>query len=351
MGSSTHALNLIIDGDFYARASSANKVWHAGNDGSGSGLDADLLDGYHASTSATANTIALRDSAADIQCRLLRSNYANQSTISGAMAFRINNSSDNYVRFCSDTAAIRTFLNTPTRTGGNASGTWGISITGNADTVDSLHASSFLRSDVDDNLTAAIIVPTGNRDEGIFGTYDSTKTQHIWSMGTSYRNNSAGTNFGNLYGLAYKHTNNATGGTMAGGHQMVWCQNGTGYAAMGSNIWTSGNVTAYSDIRVKTNLEVIPDAVEKVKKLNGYTFDRTDVKYDDNGIPTVPVRQAGVIAQEVLDVLPEVVTGGPTESDPDGHYAVAYGNIVALLIEAIKEQQQQIDELKAKLEA
>lgn len=219
-----------------------------------------------------------------------------------------------------------------------------------ADLLDGIHGSSLLRSDVDDNLTAAIIVPSANRDEGIFGTYDSTKTQHIWSMGTAYRNNSAGTNFGNLYGLAYKHTNNSTGGTMAGGHQMVWCQNGTGYAAMGSNIWTSGNVTAYSDIRVKTNLEVIPDAVEKVKKLNGYTFDRTDVNYDDNGIPTVPVRQAGVVAQEVLDVLPEVVTGGPTESDPDGHYAVAYGNIVALLIEAIKEQQQQIDELKAKLE-
>lgn len=63
-----------------------------------------------ASTSDTANTIAVRDSSGDLQCRLVRANYANQSTISGALAFRINNSSDNYIRFCSDTAAIRSWL-------------------------------------------------------------------------------------------------------------------------------------------------------------------------------------------------------------------------------------------------
>jgi hypothetical protein len=48
------------------------------------------------------------------------------------MAFRVNNSNDNYVRFCSSTSAIRTFLNVPTRTGGNASGTWSINVNGNA---------------------------------------------------------------------------------------------------------------------------------------------------------------------------------------------------------------------------
>ena len=74
----------------------------------------------------------------------------------------------------------------------------------------------------------------------MFGTYASTLTQHIWSMGTAYRNSAAGTDFGNLYGLAYKHTNNPTGGTMAGGHQMVWAQNGNPTSAMGTNIWTSG---------------------------------------------------------------------------------------------------------------
>ena len=59
---------------------------------------------------ATANKVAKLDGSADINVRLLRSNYTNQSTISGALAYRVNNGSDNYLRFCSDTAAIRTWL-------------------------------------------------------------------------------------------------------------------------------------------------------------------------------------------------------------------------------------------------
>jgi len=64
----------------------------------------------NATTAATASTIAYRDSAGDLNVRLLRANYANQSTISGAMAFRVNNSSDNYTRYCSSPSAIRTFI-------------------------------------------------------------------------------------------------------------------------------------------------------------------------------------------------------------------------------------------------
>ena len=82
------------------------------------------------------------------------------------------------------------------------------------------------------------------RNKGLFGIYDSYKTHHIWSIGSSYQSHVSGTNFGNLYGLAYKHTNNTTGGTMAGGHQMVWCNGGTGTSAVGDNLWTSGTVTA-----------------------------------------------------------------------------------------------------------
>ena len=92
-----------------------------------------------ATTEATASKIVARNTSRDIFARLFRSDYQNQTTISGAMAYRIS-TTDNYIRFCSDGGAIRTFLNVPTRTGGNASGTWGISITGNADTVDGQHA-------------------------------------------------------------------------------------------------------------------------------------------------------------------------------------------------------------------
>lgn len=103
--------------------------------------------------------------------------------------------------------------------------------------------SNYLATTGDSTITGKIIVGGSNRDGGMYGTYDSAKTQSIWSIGTSYRNDAAGANFGNLYGLAYKHTNNTTGGTMAGGHQMVWCSSGVAKSAMGENgIWTAGTV-------------------------------------------------------------------------------------------------------------
>ena len=108
--------------------------------------------------------------------------------------------------------------------------------------LDALNSSTYLKSNADDEFSGGLVSTA--RDEGIFGTYDSYKTDHIWSMGKAYKNHASGTNFGSIYGLAYKHTNNTTGGTMAGGHMMVWCENGTGKSAMGTNIWTSGIVSA-----------------------------------------------------------------------------------------------------------
>jgi hypothetical protein len=95
-------------------------------------------------------------------------------------------------------------------------------------------------------------------------------------------------------------------------------------------IHASGDVLAFSDARVKTNLAKIPNALDKVMCLNGYTYERSD---QDTG-----KRHAGVIAQEIRDVLPEVVM-----SNSDGFLSVAYGNITALLIEAIKELNTKID--------
>ena len=105
--------------------------------------------------------------------------------------------------------------------------------------------SNYLKSNAADTFTGQLSVgSTDTRRAGIYGIYDSYKIGHIWSMGTGYMIPSNGSDFGNLYGLAYKHTNNTTGGTMAGGHQAVWATNGTPRAALGeSGIWTSGNVT------------------------------------------------------------------------------------------------------------
>lgn len=66
-----------------------------------------------ASGAATASTIAVRNNSGDIFARLIRQTYADQSTISGGIVFRINNSSDNYLRVCNSPSAIRTFLGVP----------------------------------------------------------------------------------------------------------------------------------------------------------------------------------------------------------------------------------------------
>ena len=335
-------------------------------DGSGSGLDADTVDGLHSSSflatsggTLSGNLIINQGTSGDATLTLRADTDNNDEGDHPAIRFQQDGDLVGY-RFGVGTSDTDTATSNNdlciTAEGSGSSNLFMVTSGGvqykfwhqgndgsgsglDADTVDGIQASSFLRADADDTFTGSLT--STSRDKGIFGTYDSTKTDHIWSMGTSYKNNSAGSNFGNLYGLAYKHTNNSTGGTMGGSHQVVWCQNGSPKCSLGTNIWTSGNVTAYSDIRVKENIELIPNALDKVSQLNGYTFDRTDVTFDEHGEPETPVRQTGVIAQEVLEVLPEAVLG-----DEEGHYSVAYGNMVGLLIEAVKELKAEVDALK-----
>ena len=156
---------------------------------------------------------------------------------------------------------------------------------GNSYLTDSSTQTKYLRSDADDTFSGGLV--SSARDEGIFGTYDSYKTDHIWSMGTSYKNHASGTNFGNLYGLAYKHTNNTTGGTMANGHQAVWCQNGTGTAAIGNNIWTSGTVIA-SALDINGNADISGnltgvDAFTASGKIQGAELEGTSLDINGNG--------------------------------------------------------------------
>jgi hypothetical protein len=103
------------------------------------------------------------------------------------------------------------------------------------------------------------------------------------------------------------------------------------------NLTMLGNVTAYSDERQKKDVETITDAIEIVKSLRGVRYTRID--NDERGI--------GVIAQEVQKILPEVVQAGVGDDDT---LSVAYGNMVGVLIEAIKEQQAYINTLETKIQ-
>ena len=110
----------------------------------------------------------------------------------------------------------------------------------------------------------------------------------------------------------------------------------TGALTVNSTIKATGTVTCSdcvttSDERLKKDIVKIDNALEKVNQLNGYTF----LKEGDEQ------RTTGVLAQELLNVLPEAVF-----EREDGYYSVSYGNIVGLLIEAIKELQVEVKRLK-----
>ena len=110
----------------------------------------------------------------------------------------------------------------------------------------------------------------------------------------------------------------------------------------GGDIIASGNITAYgspSDINLKENIENIPNALERLLTLNGVTFN-----YKKDGS-----RSTGVIAQEVEKVLPEVIYNATDVEATETFKAVRYGNMVGLLIEAIKEQQTHINNMQLEI--
>lgn len=111
------------------------------------------------------------------------------------------------------------------------------------------------------------------------------------------------------------------------------------------SIYAEYDVAAYSDIRVKTDIETITEPLDKVLKLRGVTFRRTDTNADDRVM-------MGLIAQETEPIVPEVVVTNenPKSDKRYGHKSISYGNLAGLLIEAIKEQQGQIEELKTEIE-
>jgi hypothetical protein len=107
------------------------------------------------------------------------------------------------------------------------------------------------------------------------------------------------------------------------------------------NVIGNGNITAFgsaSDIKLKENIENIPNALEKLLTLNGVNFN-----YKKDGL-----RATGVIAQEVEKVLPEVIYETTDAEGTETFKAVRYGNMVGLLIEAIKELTAKVEALEAK---
>ena len=97
-----------------------------------------------------------------------------------------------------------------------------------------------------------------------------------------------------------------------------------------------------SDIRLKKNIQPLVGSLEKVKQLQGVSFDWKDETKGSS---------IGFVAQDFEKVIPELIKETPDINNPEQlNKSINYGNVVGLLVEAIKEQQEQIDELKKLLE-
>lgn len=142
--------------------------------------------------------------------------------------------------------------------------------------------------------------------------------------------------------LYFNETDNAAYGTTlrsnAGSFEFL---NASGsvvlFLTQAGALTADSNITAYSDARLKENVTTIDSALDKVSQMRGVYYNRIDDE--------TKTRNVGVIAQEIEKVLPEVVY-----NTTDDIKSVAYGNIVGILIEAIKELNEEVKTLKSKLE-
>lgn len=336
-----------------------NKVWHAGNDGSGSGLDADLLDGHDSQyfldaigaggpqftpveqgggTDQGTNKVYIGWAASGVlNLQVDATNFASTWPISisgSAVSANTANSANTAANATNATSAqyLRargasngsnmTFF--PDAPGGSPNYVWG----------------------TNDGINAFIYNPTnvtvGNATNAQFANTAASATTVDWAGITNRPN------FGNYIDRSVDTWKTSVDGTnrfyFGSGGRTIYSgsdhefRNTAGSSLVtisnGGNLIAAGDVTGFSDARLKTDVKRIENALDRVDSLVGVTFTRKA-----NG-----TRGTGLIAQNVKEVLPEAV-----QESADGMLSVAYGNIVGLLIEAIKELREEVKELKAKV--
>jgi hypothetical protein len=401
-----------------------------------------------ADTAATANRLAQRDSNGDIAVRELVLNVAVQEFTPSSMV-AIYPTTNQAVKVTASGA--RAFLNVPTRTGGDASGTWSISISGNAATATNLSGAggsyiqststgtsytanyqvrensgggsntneiyapqlgfhwsgvvassimmeasgriairnnpgssyeSFIASDItaSSNLTARSNTtsgapggvinlggsssdPSGLGNSGIIGLTwglrgDSQAYYMVKSTSQTY-----GSYTYNRLDLSW-HTGIIMGASATyGGIRMYNDSLNVANALLfsvgngDSNVKATNDIIAYaSDRRLKHNILPIENALSKVNSLTGMTYQWNDVGSKHGWDPDTVAREAGVFAQDVQAVLPEAVRLAPFDDEMgvsksgENFLTVKYEKIVPLLIEAIKEQQVQIEDQKKEIQ-
>jgi hypothetical protein len=384
---------------------SQSSLWHANNDGSGSGLDADLLDGLnlHTGRNNEANKVVRTDGSGYIQCGYINSSSGNEGNNSSPARVWGTNGSDDYLRTYLTSALsagysinytqgfnnnwntdfqqapagstiLRGDTSSGSQTGGpggswwfqqnmrhtNSSNYWGVQVAwGWEDNANRLRtrnvtggsfggwvnywndandgAGSGLDADLLDGQQGSYYQNAGNLNAGTVptarlasGTANSTtylRGDQTWATisGGATLSNDTTTN-----ATYYPTFSNATSGTYSTAYvSNTKCTFNPSTGTLSATVFTS-----LSDVTQKKNIQKISNSTDLIKQINGVRFD-----WKDNDESS-----AGVIAQEVEEIMPEIV-----HTNDDGIKSVNYNGIIGLLVEAIKEQQNQIEELKSQI--
>lgn len=354
-----------------------NEMWTDGSDGAGSGLDADLLDGISSASFAqlsgatftgnvsapvviaTAGSNGFRSygsSTGNANISYMSFYESNGTTRQGYIGFPSGSNSHLYMT--NDVSGQQFYLS---GTGGNNglafydgastrtvwhSGNDGSGSLLDADLLDGITSANFLRSNATDSYTTGTLsfasgTVLGISDGGTLRigssgtTWDFDRvTDNMWiqpsaSAGSIFVTNGAGTSQLNINPHATTSTSKDTGA-------LVVTNGGMGVEGA---IYAGGDITAFntSDRRLKENISPITGAVNKLKRIGGYEYDWNNKSYREG-------HDVGVIAQEVQRTVPEAV-----RESTEGYLQVNYDKLVPLLIEAVKEQQTQIEELRAEI--
>jgi hypothetical protein len=246
-------------------------VWDAGNDGSGSGLDADLLDGLDSAENG-GSTIH----------RLASNGYSQLQNWTNVAGSGLYSSTVNGAHFSPNASGLY--------------GTWKIS--GSRGGYSGIY-----------HANGGAVVGGMFDGSGNGGDYNSSSGWHYYY----HRGNAC-------LGISGSATSSSYGAYVTGA------------------LYATGNITAYSDRRIKENIVTLDSALDKVNALRGVYYNKID--------DPEKTKQIGFIAQEVNEVVPELVTYA---EDVD-QYGVNYGNATALLVEAVKDLTQQVKDLKAEIE-
>jgi hypothetical protein len=400
------AMTAKLDASVYTAADVLTKVKTV--DGAGSGLDADTLDGQHASAFQPAGsyltgnqTITLTGDASGSGTTSINVTVADDShnhvisNVDGLQAALDGKASTSHSHTIANVTGLQAALDGKQASGSYLTGNQTITLTGDvsgsgttsiavtiaddshnhiianvdglqaaldgklstsgkaadSNLLDGIDSSGFVRSNAADEISITGGLPLSIRRTGSSSAATNGRTlevvqnygNHSWGIVSEFRvDGTSGSDRPSiLFSTGYNTDTWSVGFGGTDSNFRINRDHGHRNSSWGTtlmnmdrsgNVTFSGNVTAYSDERLKSNIKTIEGAVDTVKALRGVTFEK-------DGKPNL-----GVIAQEVQKVLPEVVQEG------EEYLSVAYGNMVGLLIEAIKEQQTQIDELKAKLE-